>query len=812
MIAKNLVFAFRNIGRNKLLAAINVLGLSIGISACLVIFLIVRYEMSFDRFQPAKDRIYRMYSAFSGVFTAKNHGISTGIPVEVRDHFTGVESLTNFHNFSARVDVPDRNGKLTSFGGYNKIIIADAGYFEVFSYYQWVAGNPNESLTQPFQVVLSENRAKIYFGDVDLSTVIGKEIHYRDSLVVTVSGIVKDIKERTDLDFTDFISFTTIEKCWLKDDIRLNDWGNTNSSSQFFIKLSEGITADKVQSQIPRLTEMYDKHNPESGGWVLTPTLQPLTDVHFNAEVGIFDGSRAVVEKSTLRTLVGIAVLLLIMATINFVNLETAQASTRGKEVGIRKALGSSRTKLILQFLTESFILCVLAGLFSIVITSMSLEFFSAYIAQGVVFDITEPSVFLFLICCILVVTLLAGLYPAFVLSSYQPALALKNLLGSNSGTSRSAFVRKFLTVFQFSFSYILIVGTVGVGLQLNYMLNKDLGFDPEAIIFVSTPWWENASKRLQFKNELEQIPEIESISIHQNPPSFGGVTTSTMEFNNGKEVLTHNVYLKRGDTSYIRIYDIELLAGRNLLPRDSAKEYLINESYMRALGFKDAREPLGKTVNKEFTIVGVIRDFHIQSLHSPIRPTAILYDANSGSIGIKLATPENRVSDLKKGIDKIAAAWKEIYPDEKIQYSFVDETIERFYEAEVRTGKLAGIATGIAILISCLGLFGLSSFTVFQRTKEIGIRKVLGATVNNILLLLSKDFVKLVSIACLIAAPVAYYITESWLQRYAFRMDVNAWLFLASGFTSIIIAFITISFRTVGAAQSDPVKSLRYE
>lgn len=812
MIQKNLAFAFRNLRRNKLLAFINVLGLTIGVTACLVIFLIANYEMSFDKFQPDKDRIYRIYSTFSGVYTGVNRGVPTAVPVAVRDNFAGVESVTNFITFGSKVTVPDGSSGTKDFGDNENVVIADPDYFMVFSYYQWIAGNPKQSLTEPFKVVITESRVKTYFGNIKPLEVIGREIHYRDSLIVTVSGVVKDITERTDLDFTDFISFSTIEKSWLAEDVvQLNSWNSTNSSSQLFIKLTSGTTVDKIEAQIPHLSEIF-KEKDKEGQWSNTPKLQSIKDLHFNTNVGIFDNTRPVAEKSTLQILIVIAVLLLIIASINFINLETAQASRRAKEVGVRKVLGSSRTKLVGQFLLESFILCFFSVVLSLGLAFLSLRYFSEFIPQGLVFDITNPAIVIFLVSCIIVVSLLAGLYPAFVLSSYQPALALKNLAHSNTATSRSAFIRKGLTIFQFSFSQILIIGTIAIGLQLDYMLNKDLGFNTDAIVYIRTPWWGKKEKRLTFQNELAQIPEIEAVSMHSSPPSSGGSSSTTMSFEKGKEKLEHDVYIKTGDTSYITLYNIKLLAGRNFLPQDTAREYLINETYLHLLGFTDPRDAIGKTLNSKNIITGVVRDFHTQSLRVQIKPTVIYYSPTSAGFGVKLSTPHNKVADLKPAIDKIETAWKKIYPDEKFDYSFMDDTIKNFYKNEQRTGKLARIATGIAILISCLGLFGLSSFTVIQRTKEIGIRKVLGATVNNILFLLSRDFIKLVVVAFVLSAPAAYYIVDSWLKGFPYRMDLSVWIFIASGIVSVLVALLTISFRTVNAAKSDPVKSLRYE
>jgi putative ABC transport system permease protein len=811
MIKKDIVFAFRNLWRNKLIAGINVLGLTIGISACLVIFLIANYELGFDKFHADRDRIFRVYSHFSGSFTANNRGVPTGFAAAIKDEFTGIDAVCNFQTFGANVQVPDGKAGKKYFEQYGKIILTAPVYFTIFDHYEWLEGSPDRSLGAPRQVVLTASRAKIYFGDLPFEQVIGREINYRDSLAVTVSGIVRDVEERTDFDFTDFISINTVENSWLKKNIRLDDWNSTNSSSQLFIKASAGTPRSKLEEQISLLANRYAEKNKDAA-WRITPQLQPLDELHFNTELGIFDNSRSVVEKSTLQVLIAIALLLLVIASINFINLETAQASRRAKEVGVRKVLGSSRKKLIAQFLLESFILTFLAVISSLALAWVAIRYFKDFIPPGLTLRINEPFVIIFLVACLFTVTFLAGLYPAFVLSSCQPALALKNLASFSRNATRSSFIRKGLTVFQFSFSQILIIATLAIGLQINFMLNKDLGFSSDAIVYFDTPWWEDSGKRFALKNELEQIPEIKTLSLHNDPPSSNGWSSSTFEYDNGKEIVKHNVYHKQGDSAYLKLYDIQLIAGRNLQPSDTAIEYLINETYMKQLGFTDPRDVLGKVVNKK-PVVGVFRDFHSRSLHTAIDPMAIYnWEENYTCFGMKLHAQNNKVTDLQPAIDKIEAAWKKIYPDQKFKYSFMDDTIKRFYETEQRTGKLARVATVIAVLISCLGLFGLSSFTVIQRTKEIGIRKVLGATVNSIRMLLSKDFLKLVIVAFILSAPVAYYVTDLWLQEFAYRTEFGAWLFLAAGLASLVTAFLTISIRTVGAAKADPVKSLKYE
>lgn len=811
MITKNLAFAFRNIRRNKALAAINVLGLSIGITACLVIFLIVSYEMSFDRFQPDKDRIFRVYSSFSGLSSGSNSGVPTAFAVEMRETFTGIESLTNFHTFGADVKVADSNSQRKSFGPYGKIILTDPEYFDVFSHYEWLIGNPKEALNRPLSVVLTESRARIYFGDTELSSILGKTIYYRDSLIVTVSGVVRDVDERTDFDFTDFISFSTIEKSWLsRSEISLNNWQNTSSTCQLFVKLSAGSNVDNVEAQLPSLAAAYKAHNKDAQ-WSISPKLQPLEDLHFNSGLRIFNHSRSVVEKSTLHVLIAIAILLLVIGVINFVNLETAQASRHAKEVGVRKVLGSSRQNLIMRFLSESFILCVLAALMSVILAELSLRYFMHHVPEGFEFNAVDPVALLFLAGCIVSVTLLAGLYPALVLSSYRPALALKNLASSTTATSRSSFIRKGLTVFQFSFAQVLIVGTIVMVGQLEFMLNKDLGFDADGVVFISTPNHADSQRLLSLQNELAKHPEIEASTLHGSPPLTPGYASGIMGFDNGNEIIKYNVHMKNGDTSYLRVYDIELLAGRNFVPVDSVHEFVINETFMKLLGFKEPRDVIGKTLDNVVSIVGVVKDFHGQPLRNEIKPTVIRYRPGGG-LGVKLLTPKNDVADLKEGMAKVEASYKKIFPDEQFEYFFVDERIQEFYQTEKRMSQIAGMSTVIAILISCLGLFGLSSFTVIQRTKEIGIRKVLGASINSILYLLSRDFLKLILIAFVLSAPIAFYITNGWLDKFAYKVEITAWTFIASGLGSLLIGLITMSFRTVNAAKADPVKSLRYE
>lgn len=812
MISDDFKFAWRSILRNKLIAAVNVFGLSIGISACMLIFLIAQYELAFDRFQPDRERIFRVYSQFPGPSEGVNPGVPTAVPVAIRDTFTGLESLVNFHTRSLPVKIL-AGSEVRDFGVCEKLIITPPDYFDVFSYYEWIIGDPAQSLSEPFKLVLTESRARTYFGNISFPEMIGREVTYQDSLMVTVSGIVKDIRERTDFDFTDFISFSTVEQSWLKDSgIQANTWNAINSSSQCFIKLAAGTDAGKIEEQVLGLPEQQKALHGKWDDWRPSPRLQRLSDLHFDARLGIFDYSRSVMDRSTLYILIGIAIFLLVIAAINFINLETARASRRAKEVGIRKVLGGSRKRIISRFLAECAILALMAVVLSGLWLNLAWIYFSDVIPQGLHFDFFQPSLWTFIVLCFAGVTLLAGFYPAVVMSSFRAASALKSASPSTLATSRSTSIRKALTVFQFAFSQVFLAATFVVVLQLDYMVNKDLGFDPEAVVFLHTPWDEDPKLRSLLKHELTEIPQIEAFGAHGLAPISNAAFMNQFEFDNGNEILKHKVYMKDGDTTYLRVYGIQLLAGRNILPVDSLHELLINETYMKLLGFNDPSDALGATIGKRHTVVGVVRDFHTESLHAGIRPTAISYDGDAAGFGIKFFLRDGHVADLQPGLARIEAAWKKVYPGHAFSPVFMNDALKRSYENEQRTSKLGMLATGIALLIACLGLFGLSSFAVLQRTREIGVRKVFGASVNSIVVLLSADFMAVVAIALVVATPVAYAVADWWLQDFAYKLDLDAWIFVLSGMISAATAFLTITLRTAKAAKADPVESLRWE
>ncbi|MBL7856141.1 MAG: ABC transporter permease [Cyclobacteriaceae bacterium] len=807
MIKNILTVAWRNLLQNKLYSLINVIGLAIGVSACLVIYLIVTHELSFNRGFEGYDQIYRVHSVFKGVFSGLNRGVPAATGTAMKEQFTGIASIASFHGFSGTVVIPSLSEK-NNLERQEGMILADPAFFDVFQNYEWIVGSP-QLLEKPFQTILTESRAKRYFGTAAPEAVIGKEIIYRDSLPTTVAGIVKDLPFNTDIDFQDFISISTIEKSWLKNEIQIDDWSNVNSSSQLFIRLDEQTAIEKIQSQMPILSSLYKAKSD----WDVDNDfkLQSLSDLHFNSESGIFDHSQSPAHLPTLGALLVVAILLLLIASINFINLETAQSFRRAREVGIRKVMGSSQTKLIAQFLTESLIITIFAVVFALPISEIALTFFNEFVPQGVEIRLFE--LIPFLISLIFIVSFLAGFYPAFALSSFLPAAVLKNRLSFGTKNSGSAFLRKSLIVFQFTFAQVLIIVTLIVGLQIRYLLSKDLGFKKDAIVYFNTPWHESHEKKIALKNELEKTTGISKISLSSQPPSYNGWSSSTISYKEADEIKV-NAFRKFGDSNFLNFYGIKLLSGRNLSPSDTVKEVLINETLLKQLGFATPHDAIGQQIDynkKTLPIVGVVSDFHIQSLHNKVEPV-IIADESKNFTCFNIQLENTQVGSLPNALEKIETAWKKVYPNDKIHFEFLDETIKHFYKREQSTSKLARTAAMLAILISCLGLFGLATYTSAQRTKEIGIRKVLGATAQNIVLLLSRDFILLVLVAFLLAAPIAWIVGNMWLSKYPYQVEIKLWLFALTAVIAVVIALVTVGYQTLKVANDNPVNSLRNE
>lgn len=810
--------SIRNLLRNKIFSLINVLGLSIGISASLVIYLLVNYHFTFDKFEKDNGRSYRVVSNFS--FSGEvfhNPGVTSPLGPAVKKELTGLDAVVPFRlwNGEPKITIPAEKNKQEVILKHQKnIVFADESFMNLIGY-QWIAGSAKTSLQQPYQTVLSETTAALYFPKLSPGQIIGKQIYFDDTVATTITGIVKDIKQNTDFNFTTFISRATLENTSLKPE-DWTQWDNTNSVSQLLVKLAPKTDPKKIEAGMYNLYNKYHTHDPNDHS-KSSYKLQPLSDIHFNADYGGYDLPLA--NKATLFGLLAVAIFLLLLGCINFINLTTAHASQRAKEIGIRKTLGSSKKQLIIQFLSETFLLTFIATVISVFLTPLILKAFSGFIPEGLHFNLsTHSGIILFLLILIIIVTVLSGFYPAMILSGYKPVLVLKNQAYSNTGKSRNAWLRKSLTISQFVIAQVFIMATILVSKQISYSLNKNMGLKKDAIIHLSLNYYDTVkTHKYVFMDKLRAIPGITMVSLSNSPPSSNSTWSNTIKYKDGKKETETDVQMKFGDTNYIKLYDIKLLAGTNITQSDTANDLLINETYAHILGFQKLQDAVGKYLypnpNNPTIISGVVADFNQHSLHEPVKPL-IISNGDNRSLTVNIALqPQNADGTLwKSTIAQIEKAWKEMFPEDDFTYSFFDQDIAKYYDEEKHISSLLMWATGLAVFISCLGLLGLVIYTTTQRTKEIGVRKVLGASVSQIVTMISKDFLLLIIIAFVVAAPLAWFGMHQWLQNFAYRTDISWWVFALGIAVILVIALLTLSFQTIKAAIANPVKSLRTE
>jgi putative ABC transport system permease protein len=818
--------AWKNILKSRGLSVINIFGLAIGISASLAIWFILQHELSYDTFHPDRDRTYRLVSDFGGT---GDHRYSPAVPMptaaEAKLKLTGMETITCFHNYNATVTIPvpasepKHFPKVSDAENNNDLIFAAPEYFKIFNY-KWLVGNPASALTEPYRVVLSTREALKYFGSSDWENLIGRQIIYDDTIKTTVAGIVKELEGNTDFTFTDFISYSTIDAGYLRGVMQSFNWMNWNSNVQTFVKLEKGKTTGQLEKELTSLVGHHFDWDP--GAYRVY--LQPLSDLHYSQKYGIDYGKQA--NLSTLYGLLGIAAIILIIAAINFVNLSLAQSLQRVKEIGIRKILGSSRAGLVFQFLTETFLMSLLALIVSLIIMKPLLAAFPSFIPRGVLPDILNPKTILFIISLLIITTVLSGLYPGLVLSAFQPADALKSKTGIKGGFSDQ--FRKGLIVFQFTVSLIFIIASIFIGNQIHYMLRKDLGFKQDAIVTLDTNGWDSVGKKKLFAERVSNLTGVEQVSLDDMPPAVHGIGTVPCIYAGPTEI-NIGVTLRHVDEHYIPLYQIKMIAGRNFFAGDTSNAVIINETCAKMLGFQNPEKAVGKFLSSgapnlrggpdlgrhdyPVPVIGVVADFNLQPLNRKILPLVIYsIPANEDSYSIKLKTQGKDFGHFTDAIDDIEKVWKEIFPSQPFVFHFYDDTIADFYSKEQKTSQFVYLAMGIGVFISCIGLFALAALTAENRRKEIGIRKVLGANVRMIVTMLSKDFIKPVFIAIVIASPIAGYLMNKWLQDYAYRIHDSWWIFVLAGAVALCIAMITVSSRAIRVAMANPVASLRSE
>ena len=793
--------------RYKAYSGINILGLAIGIAACLLILQYVAFELSYENFQANKDRIYRVQqdrydngklsTQWAAGAYAVGNSFKNAIP-EIEDYVKVVQN--------GRVTAEINNQPLK----IEKVYFASSSFFNIFTY-PLIAGNKNTALKEPFTAALSETTARKIFGSTN---VVGKTLELNRNSNYTITAVYKDAPVNTQLKPDMLLSYTTYLK-WTTDSTGKGpetawEWDGCLT----YLLLHEGADPAAVEKKFPPIVDKAVGTDMKKFNASVTYLLQPLKDIHLYSHYMMEPGENG--DGKTVYLLLGIAFFIVVIAWVNYINLATARAITRAREVGVRKAVGSQRRQLIVQFLSESALLNGFALALALLIVLIAIPGFNQLSGQQLSFSLfSQRNFWLGLITLFLVGVFFSGLYPAFVLSGFKPIEVLK---GKMSGTKQSSLLRKSLVVFQFAASLFLLIGTVTVYQQIQYMRKQSLGINIDQTLVVSAPIVGIDStfllKMTALKQELQQQSSVQYITVSTSIPgeavgwNAGGIKLV------GTDESTQKQYRVIGvDYDYIKTYGLKLIAGRAFSKQFGSDNHsvIFNRKAIEQLGFNKPEEALGKKIDfwgEQYTIEGVTENFHQQSLREAYEPLILrlIPDVN-GYLSVK-----TNAAQASKTIRLVKAEWNKFFPGNTFEYFFLDDHFDEQYKADQRFGQVFGLFTSLAILVACLGLFGLASFTTLQRTKEIGIRKVLGASVTNILKLLYREFALLLVIAFIIAAPVAWFATSNWLRGYAFRISLQWTYFVLPFVTIIAIALITVSFQSIKAAIANPVKSLRTE
>ena len=819
MIRNNFKTSFRKLARNRNYAFMNIAGLAAGIAVCLIIFIIIHFQTSFDNFHANKDRIYRVltesHHAESGSVTyAKN--VPFPMPGGLKAAFPQLEQVAPVyasHNDALQV-IDDNGAQVKNFKEQNGVFYTSPSFFKMFNF-PLLAGS-YESLNDLNNVLLTKETAETYFGD--WKSAMGKTIKIAGyysmgaglfqfpATALKVSGILATIPANTDFQLKLVVSYGTDFTGDKEYGFQQPGWNMSAPDFGCYVLLPPGISVDNFNQQLSAYArKVQPADNKDSY------RIQPISAVHYDAAAGNY--SNKTISHALINVLWLIAAFILLIACVNFINLSTAQAVNRAKEVGVRKVLGSNKSQLQIQFIIETLLIVTGAVILAAGITILALPSVNKLLELSVSFStLSDPSIILFLLTAIVVVTVIAGFYPSVVLARFNPVNALKSKLTAN--TVKGISLRRGLVVFQFIIAQALIIGTLVIVQQMNFFMDRPLGFDKEAIVNVPYRPDSTGGTLTDYLKQQLLSKGVQAVSFSSNNPlEDDNNMFTTFRFDHAIKDADFQAITKFADNDYVPTYKLQLVAGRNLRPSGPTTEFLVNESFVKSLGLKKPEDILNKEVSImggliKCPVVGVLKDFNDRSLRQDLAPLLIATNATMyRQASIKLPTA-NIVSTMQ-AVKKI---WEKAFPNNVYEYRFLDDKIGSFYKQENQLSQLYKIFAAIAIFLSCLGLYGLASFMAVQRIKEVGIRKVLGASSANIVYLFSKEFIILIAIAFVIATPIAWYYMHQWLQDYAYRITISWWVFAAGGLTSIIIALATISFHAIKAAIANPVKSLRTE
>lgn len=800
--------ALRNLWKNKTFSFINMAGLAIGLSCFLLIALYVLDELSFDKYNKYADRIYRINSdiRFGG---ADLHMPVTADPMGevLKKDYPQIEQYTRIYNSNGNKLIKKGNEYINE----NRVAHVDSTFFDVFTL-PAISGDTHTALNEPNTVVVTESTAKKYFGTTD---VIGKTIETNDKVAYKITAVIKDIPQNSHFNFDFLFSMKNVDYQWgqfLSHNFHTYLLLKKGTDPKQFEKYFEQYIVKYVMPQAKQFMQVGSIEDFRKAGNRLEYSMIPLTKIHLYSDRTFELSPTGNIQYVYIFS--AVAIFILLIACVNFMNLTTARSANRAREVGIRKVLGTERKKLITQFLSESVLMVLFSLILAILISTAALHLFNTIAnKQMTITSLFSPLILPLLIALPFVVGLLAGSYPAFYLSAFRPIQVLKGKL--SSGSKHSSF-RSVLVVFQFVTSIILIVGTIVIYKQLHFIQNKNLGYNKDQVLIIDDVYALKQNTE-PFKNEVLQMPGVTSGTFSSFLPVSNSsrndntfAKEAVMDSKNGLDMQNWTI-----DYDYFKTLGLELKSGRNF-----SKDYgtdssatILNETAVALLGFQD---PIGKKIYSSpdnagkvtaFTIIGVVKNFNFESLHQAIGPLAFFLGKSTGMASFKV-----KAANVPVLLKSIAATWKSMGSGMPFHYRFLDDSFNEMYDNERRVGKIAISFSFLAIFIACLGLFGLATFIAEQRTKEIGIRKVLGASVNGIVQLLSKDFVRLVLIAFVIATPLAWYFMNKWLQDFSYRVKIGWWVFALAGVIALFIALFTVSFQAIKAALTNPVKNLRTE
>jgi len=784
-----------------------------GLGCVLVIYRYISHHTSFDKDQPAYERIYRVVSQESTPTGIDfNDGLPHPVGKSLRNDFPEMVAVAQTHfEYGGQINIREEDGNTSKYEE-DGVVFVEPSIFDIFDF-NVLVGTPSVSLKDVNTAVITSSLAQKYFdlSENALADAIGRKINFSSAIDLTVVGVIADRPETTDFPFTVLISYDSQKETnpYYDDGTKFN---STSSATNCYVLLG---VSDNPENYDSRLTDFVGKYFGEDEVETFTMSLMSLQEMHSHPEYQKYSGTA--LPPSEKWALVALAAILLVAGCINFINLATAQAVKRSKEIGVRKVLGSGKTRLVLQFLSETFIITLVALLISLVFAEVLLINLEEVIGTALSIDILDnPATIGFLLIIAAVVTFLAGFYPSVLLSRMNPVLAIKNKISSQHHTGGMS-LRRLLVIVQFAISQVLIIGTIVVTSQMDYVRNADLGFNKDAIInaFVPEPGDETAVDRL--RTSLMQHPNIENVAFSLGTPSATNNAHSNISYAPMDTDAEYTGNFKPIDENYLELFGLELLAGRNLRKSDNDTVAIVNRYLTEWMGLSSPEEAIGKKLKTGYggdkTIIGVVENFNVYSLHSEMDYVIFfkLPEFNY-NVSVKLATTNGLINDLEGALSNIEESWQASFPDYIYDYEFYDEDLASEYEDEQATAQLLTLFSGIAIFIGCLGLYGLISFISTQKSKEIGIRKVLGASILSVLGIFSKELLILLVVAFLVAAPLGYWVMDGWLSDFAYSIDITIVEFAVAIFFTIVIALLTMSYQSIRAAIANPVESLKDE